>query len=213
MSTWLAQVTPDFRSRDARRDAGSAVLMHKRVMSLFPDGLGDQARLKAGVLYRAEEAPGGARLLVQAQLEPGPGRLPAGYGAVQVRELDPLLRWLQPGALVRYRLAASTCMRRQRKEVVPLRGADAENWWTARAPAAGLDLQSLTSRSPGDPAGYKPKDDGTGGDRIRHPLTQFDGIAAVTDPAALTTAIITGVGRGKSHGCGLLSIAPLGTAA
>jgi CRISPR system Cascade subunit CasE len=56
-------------------------------------------------------------------------------------------------------------------------------------------------------------DDAVGGPNrktgIRHAITRFDGIAMVTDPNALREAILTGVGRGKSHGCGLLSIAPL----
>lgn len=218
MSTWLTQITPDFRSSQARKDATDAVRMHQRVMQLVPDGLGDQARLKAGILYRIEETPGSARILIQTQLQPDPGRLPADYGTAQVRELDPLLRWLRSGALIRYRLAANTCLRRSKprddeKKVVPLRGADAEKWWVTRAPAAGLELQSLISKSPGDVVGRKPVEDEDSEGRIRHALTQFDGVATVTDPAALTTAIITGIGRGKSHGCGLLSIAPLGAAA
>lgn len=215
MSTWLTQITPDFRNNQARQDASDAVRMHQRVMQLVPDGLGDQARLKAGVLYRVEETPRGARILVQTQLRPDPSRLPAGYGTVQARDLDPLLRWLRPGALIRYRLAANTCLRKsQDKKVVPLRGSDAEQWWITRAPAAGLDLQSLLSKSPGDAVGRSEPRDGTRpANRVRHALTQFNGVAAVTDPEALTSAIITGVGRGKSHGCGLLTIAPLGAAA
>lgn len=215
MSTWLTQVVPDFRNACARKDAADAVRMHQRVMQLVPDGLGDQARLKAGVLYRVEETPRGVQILVQTQLKPDPARLPAGYGTVRVRELDPLLRWLRPGALVRYRLAANTCLRKsQDKKVVPLRGADAETWWITRAPAVGLELQSLISRSPGDAVGRPESRDQTApASRVRHALTQFDGVASVTDPAALASAIITGVGRGKSHGCGLLSIAPLGAAA
>lgn len=215
MSTWLTQIIPDFRSAEARRDAGDAVRIHQRVMQLVPDGLGDQARLKAGVLYRAEETPRGARILVQTQLKPDPGRLPEGYGIIQVRELDPLLDWLRPGTLVRYRLAANTCLRKSHsKKVEPLRGTDAEQWWITRAPAAGLDLQSLSSRSPGDAVGQPKAGDGAKpANRVRHALTQFDGVAAVTDPAALTAGIITGIGRGKSHGCGLLSVAPLGAVA
>lgn len=215
MSTWLTQIVPDyFRSAEARRDAGDAVRIHQRVMQLVPDGLGEQARLKAGVLYRAEETSHGIRILVQTRLKPDPGQLPEGYGTVQVRQLDPLLDWLLPSALVRYRLAANTCLRKSRdKKVVPLRGINAEQWWISRAPAAGLDLQSLTSRSPGNAVGTSKTADGTKpANRVRHALTQFNGVAAVTEPTALTAAIITGIGRGKSHGCGLLSIAPLGTA-
>ena len=209
MTAWLAQITPNFRDSEARRDLSDAVRMHQRIMSLVPDGLGDQPRRQAGVLYRIEEAPTGARILAQTAIQPNLGKLPAGYGKAQVRDLGPLLRWLREGTLVRYRLNANTCLRKARsKEVVPLRGTDAEKWWTDRAPGCGLNLQSLISRSPGDIVG--------GGDpnkRVRHALTRFDGVATVTDPAVLTTAIITGIGRGKSHGCGLLSIAPISTVA
>jgi CRISPR system Cascade subunit CasE len=205
MSAWLTQLTPDFRSKLAHADLRDAVRMHQTVMKLVPDGLGSQPRLKAGVLYRVEDTPGGARILIQTQVRPDPGRLPAGYSTAQVRDLEPLLAWLHAGALVRYRLTANTCLRKSHsKKVVPLRGADADNWWVTRAPAAGLELQSLISRSPGDAVG------GEDPNRpVRHTLTQFDGVAAVTDPAVLASAIITGIGRGKSHGCGLLSIAPV----
>jgi CRISPR system Cascade subunit CasE len=209
MTAWLTQITLNFRNPQAHRDLSDAVRMHQRVMSIVPDGLGDQPRRQAGVLYRIEEAPGGARILVQTAIPPNLGKLPAGYGNTQVRDLGPLLRWLREGTLVRYRLTANTCLRKSHsKEVVPLRGADAEKWWIDRAPGCGLDLQSLISRFPGD---------AVGGDdprkRVRHALTQFDGVAAVTDPGMITTAITTGIGRGKSHGCGLLSIAPIVTAA
>jgi CRISPR system Cascade subunit CasE len=204
MTTWLTQIAPDFRNPAARTDLRDAVRMHQRVMSLVPDGLGDQPRQQAGVLYRVEEMPGGARVLVQTQLKPDLERLPAGYGTAQARDLEVLLRWLAPGRAVRYRLAANTCLRRSRsKAVVPLRGADAEKWWLDRAPGCGLDLQSLISRSPGDAVGGDPRK------RVRHTLTQFDGVAVVTGTNALSTAITTGIGRGRSHGCGLLSIAPV----
>lgn len=208
MSTWLTEITPDFRNTQARRDLGDAVRMHQRVMSLVPDGLGDQARRRAGLLYRIEETPGGTRFLVQSSLWPDPARLPAGYGTARVRDLDPLLRWLRPGVLVRYRITANACLRKSHStKIVPLRGPDADQWWITRAPAAGLELQSLSSRSPGDAVGGdNPKT------AVRHALTQFDGVAAVTDAAALAAAITTGIGRGKSHGCGLLSIAPVGAA-
>ena len=208
MSIWLTQITPDFRSKQALSDLRDAVRMHQRVMSLVPDGLGDQPRLQAGVLYRVEERPAGTRILIQTQLKPNLARLPAGYGTAQARDLNPLLQWLRPGAVVRYRLTANTCLRKARStKVIPLRGADADNWWITRAPGHGLELQSLASRTPGDAVGGNdPKT------AVRHTLTQFDGVAAVTDAATLSNAIITGIGRGKSHGCGLLSIAPLGAA-
>jgi CRISPR system Cascade subunit CasE len=206
MSAWLTQITPDYRNRQVYRDLRDATRMHKLVMSLVPDGLGEEARRQAGVLYRIEDPSNGARVLVQTTIEPDLSTLPAQYRNAQARDLSPLLGWLRQGGVIRYRLNANTCLRKARtKQVVPLRGADADAWWVNHAPGCGIALQSLMSRSPGDIVG---------GDNprtaIRHTVTQFDGVAVVTDPTALTSAIITGIGRGKSHGCGLLSIAPIG---
>ncbi len=205
MTAWLTQITPNFRHDLARRDLRDVARMHQRVMSLVPDGLGDEPRRQAGVLHRVEEAPTGVRILVQTGIRPDLSKLPADYGQAQVRDLDPLLHWLREGATIRYRLAANTCLRKAHsKSVVPLRGAEADKWWAERAAGCGLDIQLLMSRSPGDVVGGDdPKS------RIRHAVTQFDGVAIITDPGALTTAIVTGIGRGKSHGCGLLSIAPV----
>ena len=205
MTAWLTQITPDFRNPQAHHDLADAVRMHRRVMSLLPAGLGDQPRRQAGVLYRIEQAPAGSRILIQTGIQPDLGKLPPGYGSVQARDLEPLLRWLRDGSLVRYRLTANTCLRKSRsKEVVPLRGTDAEKWWLDRAPGCGLDLQSLISRAPGDAVGGEDPNA-----RVRHAVTQFDGVAVITSPATLATAITAGIGRGKSHGCGLLSIAPV----
>ena len=204
MTTWLTQVTPDYRKPLVRNDLRDVIDMHKRVMMLVPDDLGDQARRQAGVLYRIDESPRGPRILIQTQTHPQLARLPAGYGQAESRELDPMLKWLSTGALVRYRITANTCKRKSHStKAVALRGTAADDWWKERASRSGLQVQSLIPH---------PLDDAVGGDRrsgVRHAVTRFDGIALVTDPAALRQAILSGVGRGKSHGCGLLSLAPL----
>jgi CRISPR system Cascade subunit CasE len=205
MTTWLTQITPDLRSADARRDLRDVVAMHKRVMMLAPDGLGGQARQQAGVLYRIDEPPRGTRILIQTQTGPLLTRLPTGYGHAETRDIGPLLTWLSAGAMIRYRITANTCKRKSHStKVVALRGTAADEWWTEHASRCGLELRSLLPC---------PLDDAVGGqDRrtgIRHAITRFDGVAAVTDPEALRQAIVTGVGRGKSHGCGLLSVAPV----
>jgi CRISPR system Cascade subunit CasE len=205
MTAWLTQIIPDYRSDQVRSDLRDVVNMHKRVMALVPNGLGDQARQQAGVLYRIEESTRGPRILIQTQVSPELGRLPAGYGQSAIRDLGPLLAWLSPGAMVRYRIAANTSLRKSRStKVVALRGSAADEWWTSRAPDCGLTLQSLLPHALDDAVGGPDRKNG-----IRHAVTRFDGVATIADPGALRNAILGGVGRGKSHGCGLLSIAPL----
>ena len=208
MTAWLTQIIPDYRNNQVHHDLRDVDAMHKRVMMLVPDGLGDQARQQVGVLYRIEDSARGPRILIQTRIPPELSRLPAGYGQAEVRDLGPLLDWLATGAMVRYRLTANTCKRKSHStKVIALRGTAADEWWASRAPGCGLTLQSLIPHSLDDAVGGPDRKNG-----IRHAITRFDGVAAIADPGALREAILAGVGRGKSHGCGLLSIAPLAAA-
>ncbi|GAA4239767.1 hypothetical protein GCM10022254_61430 [Actinomadura meridiana] len=211
MTVWLTQISLDLRHHAVRRDIGDAASAHRRVMLLVPDGLGAQARREAGVLYRVEQTQGGARLLVQTAHRPAEDKLPAGYGTVAVTSLDPLLELLDKGLVVRYRLVANPTKRHGRTsphqgKLAALTGPAADQWWIDRAARAGLVLRTATATSLPDLVGRK------GGHPILHAARRFDGIAVVTAPDALRTAVLEGIGRGKSHGCGMLSLAPAGPA-
>jgi CRISPR system Cascade subunit CasE len=213
MSIWLTSIALNSRNEDVRRDLADVVGLHRRVMSLLPDGLGEHARQEAGVLYRLESSRDGARLLVQTVIEPEVARLPGGYGATSVGKLDLFLDRLSAGQVVRYRLAANTSLRRPRGwtgpgrpgQVVPLRGATAEQWWHKRAERVGLVLRTALARPLPDARGRRD------GAPVRHAITQFDGVAVIRDSSALVAAVRSGIGRGKSHGCGLLSLLPAST--
>jgi CRISPR system Cascade subunit CasE len=69
MSLWLARIQPDQRRKEVRKDLRDIVSLHQTVMKLFPDGIGDQARRQASVLFRLDETPTGPYLLVQTRLD------------------------------------------------------------------------------------------------------------------------------------------------
>ncbi|MDI5968605.1 type I-E CRISPR-associated protein Cas6/Cse3/CasE [Streptomyces sp. SL13] len=167
-------------------------------------------------------------LLVQTRVTPDTGRLPTGYAEAHTRDMTPLLTALRPGLPVRYRFLGN-CVRRcgrnstagAWKQAIPLYDEDAVQWWADRAPTAGLTLHSLLA-NPGEPlTAYHPVDP-TPADRkpaktpgkkdktarVPYAATLFEGVATVSEPSALRDALLTGVGRGKSYGCGLLSLAP-----
>jgi CRISPR system Cascade subunit CasE len=210
MSVWLARIVPDPRTAAVRRDLGDAEALHKRVMSLVPDGLGDQARAKACVLYRYDETPNiGPHLLIQTGLPVDATRLPERYGTLAVRDLTPLLTALSDGMAVRYRITANTAKRLGRTserpgKIVALRGSEAEQWWTARAESVGLMLRTLIFTS-------LPDIRGAGSNAVRHAAGRFDGVAVIKDAELVRHAVLAGVGRGKAYGCGLLSLASMAT--
>ncbi|WP_084962967.1 type I-E CRISPR-associated protein Cas6/Cse3/CasE [Thermoactinospora rubra] len=198
MTAWLIRILPDTRRRDVQKDLADADLLHKRMMLLVPDDLGGQARSRAGVLFRVEEGRTGLQLLVQTTVPPQVDRLPTGYGEAAVRELSGLLAALQAGDVVRYRIDANPTKRNnQTRKIEALHGAAAETWWAARAAAHGLAVLTSTSQPRQD---IRVK----GG---RHVVVRFDGLATVTDPKLVTEAVLEGIGRAKSYGCGLLSLA------
>lgn len=229
---WLTRLVLNSAHRTVHADLGNSAALHRRVMSLVPDGLGDSPRAAAGVLFRLEaDQPGAPLLLVQTGMAPDIGRLPVGYANSHTRDMAPMLGALRPGLAVRYRLLGNTVRRcgpnstaGSWKKAIPLRDEDAAHWWTQRASGCGLGLHTLAlrpaapltaHRRDGDPLQTSaPKADSATTHRQRakvrvpYAATLFEGTATVQDPELLTAALLTGVGRGKSYGFGLLSLAP-----
>ncbi|WP_330301541.1 MULTISPECIES: type I-E CRISPR-associated protein Cas6/Cse3/CasE [unclassified Streptomyces] len=225
-TTTLIRIHLNLRNPDVRRDLAHPGSLHKTIMLLAPEGLGEHPRQQAGLLFRLEHATRHTppTLLVQSQLPPDLTRLPATYGSAETRDLTPMLTALTPGRRVRYRITANASARRQctdsdpffdtetkpRHTDVPLHGDDALTWWKRKATHAGLALHS-TALTPVRRSRH-PVTRQHGGDKqpdvFRHALTRFDGLATITDPDQLRHAVLTGIGRGKPYGAGLLSLAP-----
>ncbi|MGW1803234.1 type I-E CRISPR-associated protein Cas6/Cse3/CasE [Streptomyces sp. NPDC001984] len=217
MTLWLTRIQPDLRHRDVRRDLASAVSMHHRLMMLFPDDLGPTARNTLGALFRIEDAADPTRspqVLVQSRERPDLSRLPAGYGTTTTKDISALIGLLTNGLAVRYRIDANAVRKPGHttraatgaKAVIPLSGADADEWWARQAEErSGLKLTSTHSTPLTAAHGERHQDKR----QIKHARTRFEGTAVVTDHTALQQRILEGIGRGKSYGCGLLSLAPL----
>ncbi|MGW0969887.1 type I-E CRISPR-associated protein Cas6/Cse3/CasE [Streptomyces sp. NPDC002516] len=210
----IAQIRLNPHSRDVQRDLRDATQMHRTVMRTVPDNLGDSPRRQAGLLYRLEESDTSTTLLVQGN-SLDPARLPASYGNAEVKSLEPMFTALRKGLAVRYRIVLNPAKRERlpleeknkHGKIIPLAGADADQWWFRRAADAGLQLHVMTPTSI-EPVRARDKQPHA----MRHSLIRYDGTATVTDPTALTEAVLTGIGRGKPYGAGLLSLAPARTA-
>ena len=209
----LTRIRLNRRSAAVRRDIANTDHMHKTVMRLAPDDLGTNPRQKARLLFRLEHATNRTppTLLVQSHQPPDLTRLSRKYGTAETRDLAPMLNALTPGLRVRYRITANATASRldpkdrypgskKRGTVIPLYGKQALAWWQRRAENAGLalmttDLTPIRRRRTQAPGPL-------------HTLTRFDGIATIAEPHQLHHALLTGIGRGKSYGAGLLSLAP-----
>ncbi|SFE68085.1 CRISPR system Cascade subunit CasE [Actinopolyspora alba] len=206
----LTQLRLNPRHPATGRELANVDGMHRRVMSLFPDSLGDNPRSEAGVLHRVEHNHAAAVVLIQSTLTPDITRLPHGYANAAHRELDPLLSGLESGTRIRYRIVANPTRvettddgRKHRRQ---LSGDHALSWWHRRAEEAGLDLESAMLTREYQLVGDKPRH----ARRTHyHGAAQFDGTATVTHPETIFRAVLDGIGRAKSYGCGMLSLVPM----
>jgi CRISPR system Cascade subunit CasE len=217
---YLSKVDLDLTKSVVRGDLGDCHRLHQKVMLGFPDRLQtsdnkqNECRKEWQILYRLE----GTVLLVQSSIEPNWKRLPEGYTLDRIKELD--FQTIETGDLLKFRLLANpvkqrTCDRQdetgqplpkadgtgkpQQKTLRRLitREEDQIQWLSARL--NGAKLEECYVASPG-----KVKSNSKSS-IIR--TVQFDGTLRVINPPDFLNVLMQGIGRGRSYGCGLLSIA------
>jgi CRISPR system Cascade subunit CasE len=215
----LTRIPLNLRSGDVRRDLRDATGMHRRLMGLLPPALGDSPRAAAGVLYRIDQqGPGASIALLQSAVPPELSRLPSGYCSAppETKDITAVLGALRAGQTVAYRILANptrASLQPRLDDGTPVRGkrhavptAELPSWWNHQASAAGLACQEPTTRYLREPTVHASRNNDP---RALHAAVRIEGIATIIDPRALREAITRGIGRGKNHGLGLLSLAPL----
>ncbi|MGM1058933.1 type I-E CRISPR-associated protein Cas6/Cse3/CasE [Saccharothrix sp. Mg75] len=215
MTTTLATVTTLTRLRlspyhlSTASDVADIHVMHQRVMRMFPQATTPHPRAEHNVLFRIVRMPTNTIVLVQATTRPTPDLLPTGYAAADTIDLTPLLDRLDHGTRVRYRIVANATAIHTtepgKKRRLWLHDEEAIQWWQRRANQAGLAVQHTRLTQETLLTGARPKS--AGGQRLHHGASQFDGIAVINDPDAIRRAVTTGIGRARSYGCGLLTLA------
>lgn len=221
MSPWLVRVIVDPRChRVWSHGMLDGQALHRDIMRLAPDDLGAEARKAAGVLFRAEQTQTGLRILAQLTTPPQIERLAPDFAYnAQCRNVAEMLLSIDSGMQVRYRIDANATKRHgnsnpeKKGKLASLRGQEAEDWWRRRAADAGLTLLSVTSRAMPDILGSRTRDRDNHRRTTGHGVTRFEGIAVVSQPERVRAAVTEGIGRARTYGCGLLSIAPASTSA
>jgi CRISPR system Cascade subunit CasE len=233
---YLSRLMPNLRSREARRDLGDCMAMHRTIMRAFPDKLSDEgtARAEAGVLYRVESATNGdLMLLVQSVVPPDWARLPPSwlFPAAQpdLKDITGALSRIDSGRVLRFKLVANPTRKIDTKT-----GADGRKnngkrvelrceeewlaWLERRAERSGFRLRAVHAARhvPDVRSGRELKATGrkSGPDGSSFRLTfrgvAFEGRLQVVDVALFRAGVRAGVGSGKAYGYGLLSLAPGG---
>lgn len=201
---YLSKLALDERHRDVQRDLSNVHALHQRIMQAFPDEQRDNPRADWNVLFRHE--PDSNVILVQSAIEPDWSKLHQGYlTAHMTKPFDPNTNQLDAGRVVQFRLKANPSKRDQKtgKTVGLYHQPNQLVWLEQRALQNGFKLLSVDTIPTPNVFGVK----GKGSSPIRIVTVLYQGVLQITDPLLFITAIHQGIGRGRSYGCGLLSIA------
>jgi CRISPR system Cascade subunit CasE len=206
---YLSQIILNDRDRKVRHDLSNIHNLHRSIMQAFPDVAPlpeeEQKRVRADwqILFRLE--PDSNILMVQSDLEPDWGKLPLTcLTQKQCKPFQPEPSQFPVDRLLRFRLKANPSKRDKetRKTVGLYSQSDQETWLKRQAEQHGFGIEGLDIIPSANLWGEKAK----GQAHIKIHTALFQGVLKVRDPALLVTAIQQGIGRGRSYGCGLLSV-------
>jgi CRISPR system Cascade subunit CasE len=206
----LSKLILNERDRKVRADLSNAHNMHRSIMQAFPDEQREKSRADWNILFRQE--PDSNVILVQsdAEVEPDWSQLPQGYlvRPADVKPFNLQANHIKSGQTFQFRLKANPSKRdHQTRKIIGLyRQIDQLAWLEKQASQHGFVLHSVDTIPTPNIFGLKNK----GISPIKIQSVLFQGILQVSDPILLIEAIHVGIGRGRSYGCGLLSIARLG---
>lgn len=166
--------------------------VHRLVMSLFGKLDATSPRQSGGILFRVEQVRRESRILIQSRIKPKTDR------KVTTIDASIVLDALTVGQLVRLELLANP-VRRDSKTGAdkPISADEVESWFKAKL-AGAVNLTNVINLELGTLR--------CGRQTIATGL--LDASAEVVDRDRLRSLVTEGVGRRKSHGCGLLSIMP-----
>lgn len=204
---YLSKLVLNERDRTVQRDLSNAHALHRRIMQAFPDEQRENPRSDWNVLFRQE--PDSNIVLVQSGIEPNWTNLSTSYliQPPNFTAIDFATSRIEPGRVLQFRLKANPSKRdkQSRKLIGMFDQADQIAWLERQADQHGFKLLGVDVIPTPNVFGMKEK----GKAPIRLLTVMYQGILQITDSSRFINAMQQGIGRGRSYGCGLLSIARL----
>jgi CRISPR system Cascade subunit CasE len=203
---YLSQLVLNARERKVQQDLSNVHALHQRIMQGFPDENRENSRADWNVLYRQEiDSP---VVLVQSTVEPDWVKLPERYlEKHKIKPLNDVLNHLAKGERLQFRLKANPSKRsKETGKTIAITGrAEQVSWLERKGEQNGFQLLGLDVIPVPNLYGRKSSNPGA----IKIVSALYQGTLEILDAEAFKQAVRHGIGRGRSYGCGLLSLAPL----
>ncbi|MBF2035776.1 MAG: type I-E CRISPR-associated protein Cas6/Cse3/CasE [Leptolyngbyaceae cyanobacterium T60_A2020_046] len=202
---YLSKLVLNARETLVLRDLSNAHKFHQRIMQAFPDeNSRENPRQDWHVLFRHE--PDSDVVLVQSALEPDWSKLPDRYLCDSAtKQVNFTVDQLSAQHIFQFRLRANPSKRdpKTKKTIGFYHRPDQLAWLERQGDRCGFRLHSADVIPSPNVFGQK----GDGAAPIRITTALFQGVLEVTTPEPFLAVLQRGLGRGKSYGCGLLSLA------
>ena len=215
---YLTQMHLNPARRGTRHLLSSLQRMHAAVMLAFPPCT-ETSTSSGRVLWRVDQTQNGYTLYVSSPSEPdlthvaeqaGWPASPTGWKTVDTTAFHARLakgqEWVFRLTANPVRSERSTCGGRG-KRYGHVTVAQQEEWLRSRCESWGFETLSVSV------VGRQQRTFSRRSEGAEHQVTlamaTYDGVLRVTDPLLLVGALTKGVGRAKSYGCGLITLAPL----
>ena len=206
---YISQLFLNSQKTFVLRELGNAHKFHQRIMQAFPDEESrDHPREDWHILFRQE--PESNVVLVQSAIEPDWSKLPDQYLRREaIKEVNFTAEKLAINGIFQFRLRANPSKRdsKTKKTVGLYRRPDQLAWLERQGDRCGFRLLSADVIPSPNVFGRKKQ----GAAPIRLATALFQGVLEVTAPESFVSTVQHGLGRGKSYGCGLLSLARIKT--
>lgn len=192
----------DMTRADVERDIADRDRLHKRLMSLFPDGLGDRPRQAINLIFTVEPSTG--ELLMQSDLRPVLGPLNDArngyFSKTLTKPTEEVDLDFETGDEVQFRLWFAAQMRSTgEKKRVDIEDPELViEKVTAILKKAGLDVSSATV------ADWLPIRSAKR--NINYRNAEVIGSGTVTNASSLKDAVIRGIGGMRLWGSGVLLV-------
>lgn len=213
----LSRILLDPARRETRRIVSSPNRIHGTILSAFDDEVTERSG-KGRVLWRLDSTPTVHRLYVVSDEKPNWGKVLSATGFAQddasgTKDYEPLLAKVVQGSQWRFRLRANTvrCVRDSEEASNTQRrpcgnSARRLEWLEKRLPTNGYSalggIESVVMHD-GNKVRFHRSDK-----QLTQESTVFDGVLVVEDQDLAVNALLSGIGRRKAFGCGLLTLAP-----
>lgn len=173
-----------------RNDRKNGYERHRRIESMFPDC----KRSEAGALFRWDQQV----IIVQSEIEPQFSLLPKRYTLVIESKLIDISHRLKAKQWLEFKLLADTSTRLKKG-----RNPEELPKWLADRLEGVAELDECLDIQRGPHIQIQRFQQ----EWVLKPIS-FAGYLKVLDPEEFATRIMTGFGRSRAYGCGLMQIAP-----